>query len=160
MGYGIAISTPNVNVNGAKTNQLLLSSKYPFIKLDTQSSISFQTINLSIYQDPPEPVLPATDTITNVYKFEHGLKYTPKIWSLFQVVVPPTTHFYQPYFQEGGVIAAQTAYDGASMYYTADAQYVYIWIDKFNDGTGSPNNLIGTVIKITLFTFVDDFSTT
>jgi len=160
MGFGLKISVPGVEVNNAKNNQLVLNSKYPFIKLDTQSTVAFQTINLVFFKDTPEPVGPSwLDTYTTVYQFKHGLNYTPKVWALFQVVTPPVgTHFYQAYFHEAGVIGAHTVDDEVSMYYTVDNQNVNIVVDKFNDGLGNANNLIGTVMKITMFVFVDDFT--
>jgi len=160
MGYGISISSAGTNVSTAKTSQLLLSSKYPFIKLDTQSSLAFQTINLIFFNDPPEPVGPSwNDTITTVYQFAHGLSYTPKIWALYKVVTPPLgATFYQKYFQESGLIGAHTADDSVSMYYTVDSQNVYFKVDKQNDGLGSANPLQGTVIQISVLVFVDDFS--
>ena len=77
---------------------------------------------------------------------------------MFQVVVPPVgTHFYQAYFHEAGIIGATTAFDSAAMFYTADSTNVYIQVDKYYDG-GSANNIIGTSVKITLFTFIDDYT--
>lgn len=154
------ISTPGVNVANASTSQLILNSNYPFIKLDTQSTTSFLTINLVLLKDTPEPTAPATDAITTVYQFAHGLNYAPKIWALFQVTIPPVgTHFYQPYFQEAGVIGGTTVDDLVTMFYSADNQNIYIKVDKYNDGVGSANNIIGATFKITLLTFIDDFTT-
>lgn len=158
---GIKISTPGIDSRKANKSQLLMSSSSPFLKLDTQSQTSFQTVLLLFNNDPPEPVYPTIYSLTVVYKFAHGFKYTPRVWSLFQVVTPPIgTHFTQSYFQDVGVIGAHTADDEVEMYISADSTYVYINVNKFNDGLGDPNNLIGTLIKFTIFTFVDDLSGT
>jgi hypothetical protein len=153
----IKVSTPGVDVNKAKTNQLLLSSQYPFAKLDTQKAISFQTIYLFFNNDPPEPSAGNTTT-TTVYSFAHGYNYTPQVWGLFYVVSgAPLTNFYQTYFQDYGIIAAQNPISMAYMYVTADATNVYVKVDKYYDGS-NPNNLASSSYKITIFTFVDDLS--
>jgi hypothetical protein len=158
MGYGIEITAPNVSATSASTSQLIMSSKYPFIKLDTQSSKSFQTIFLYFNNDPPEPSGVGTQT-TIVYSFAHGLTYTPRVWAEFITIAQPAlTHFNQTYFQDLGVIAAQTIDDLVTMYITADSTNVYIKVDKSNFGGGSPNSLAASSFQISIYQFIDDFN--
>jgi len=155
--YGINISAPNINVNTANNSQLLLTSKYPFDKLDTQTNTSFQTIFLLFNTDTPEPDTGTTNT--TVYSFAHGYIYVPKVWALFQTVAnAPLTNFYQAYFQDTGIIATKTVHDQATMFIAADSTNVNIVVSKYNDGSGSSNLIKGASFNITIFTFVDDFN--
>jgi hypothetical protein len=155
--FGIIISAPGTSVTNAKTSQLVMDTSNPFIKIDTQNPVGFQTINMLITTDPPEPPSGGGVTYTTIYKFKHGYNYIPSVEALFYVQSPPPgTHFYQVYFQDSGTIAAQTADDGAFLYVIADATYVYFIVSKFNDGYGSANLLSGTNILITTHVFVQD----
>lgn len=101
---GMKMSLPGVDVRTANKGQLSLSSGSPMLKLDTQSKTSFVTVLLLFNNDPPEGV-----TGTVVYTQAHGLTYTPRVWSLFQVQTPPIgAAFYQAYFQDSGEIGSHT----------------------------------------------------
>jgi hypothetical protein len=155
--FGIIITQPGVSVTGAKNSQITMNTSNPFIKLDTQNPKAFQTINLIITTDPPEPVGPATDTYTTVYQFAHGYKYVPSLETLFNVTTaPPGSTFTQTYFQDWGQIGAHTFLDGVFLYAIADATNVYFIVDKYNAGGGSANLLTGTNITITVHVFLDD----
>lgn len=157
--YGIVITAPGTDVSGAPTSQVVMDTSKPFLKIDTQTATGFQTLTLLITTNPPEPVNPATDTYTVVYKFAHGYKYVPSVETLFNIISPPPgAVFSQTYFQDSGIIGAHTASDAASLYVVTDATYVYFIIDKFNDqsGIGQANLLTGTTINITTHVFVDD----
>lgn len=157
--YGIVITAPGTDVTGAPTAQVIMDTSKPFLKIDTQTTTGFQTLTLLITTDPPEPVGPATDAYTVVYKFAHGYKYIPSVETLFFVTNPPPgATFTQTYFQDSGQIGAHTVDDAVFLYAVTDATYVYFVIDKFNDqsGLGQANLLTGTNINITTHVFVDD----
>src|SRR5574337_828212 len=120
------VARKGYDASSAQDANLLVNSKYPFIKLDTDSSVSFQTIVFTFNTDPPEPVLPSTSQDTTVYSFPHGYNYKPSFWALIQTLAPiPATHFYQAYFQSSGVVSAYTSSDSASFTVTADNQNIY-----------------------------------
>lgn len=149
---GIKISLPNTNVLNTDPQNVIFDSKNPFIKIDTQNTVGFQTINLTFINDPPE------DTYTVVYSFAHGYTYTPSLETLFFVTSPQLTAVsYQQYFQDGGTLSSQSAFDGAVLYAVADGTNVYFIVWKFNSG-GSPNPLTGVGVRITSHVFVDDYS--
>jgi hypothetical protein len=154
--FGIIISQPGTAVSGAATNQIIMNTSNPFIKLDTQNPKAFQSIFLLITTDPPEPVGPATNTYTTVCSFAHGYKYIPSIETLFNVTVsPPGTTFLQTYFLDNGQIGGMTINDGAFLYAIADSTKVYFIVNKFKGAGGSSNLLTGTTIAITPHVFVD-----
>lgn len=154
--YGILITQPGTDVSGAPVNQVSLNTSKPFIKIDTQNSEGFKSVTLIITTDPPEPVFPATNTYTTLYKFKHGYKYTPSVETLFYITnKPPTAVVSQQYFQDSGTISARTSDDGASLYVCADATWVYVVCAKYNNG-GLTNLLTGTNVDITFHVFVED----
>lgn len=159
MALTLKVSPPGVDVKTAADKQLVINGSYPFLKLDTQNPVSFQTIVFTFNTDPPEPSGGNTTQNTTVYTIPHGYSYTPAFWSLVQTLVPPTgTHLSQTYFQSAGIIAAQTVDDSAGFLIEADSRNIYFIVQKFNDGAGSPNNLVGCVLRIRLYVFVDDLT--
>lgn len=156
--YGLKISLPGVNAHTAGTSQSTNIGQYPQLKLDTQNPMAFQNILLLIISDPPEPVSPATDAFTTVYQFAHGYKYVPSVETLFYVKNPPSTNFYQEYFQDMGIIAAQSVGSFVTLYASTDATNVYFIIDKFDNFQfgAAPNLLTGTTIQISCHVFLDD----
>lgn len=156
---GIIITQPGSSVGSAKPAQIALNTSNPFIKIDTQNPVGFQTITLIITTDPPEPINPATDKYTTLYKFKHGYTYTPSLETLFYVSnFAPGLVGGQTYFQDTGFLGGHTVDDGVYLYAVADATWVYIICDKQNDqsGLGKANVLTGTNVSITCHVFVED----
>jgi hypothetical protein len=161
MDYGIKISDTETDVNKAELDQLLLSSRYPFAKLDTSNEVSFRNIQLRMNQDTPNPAGTSPNTVTDtvVYQFAHGYDYTPAYWSLIQVLAPPTSVvFYQDIFQDDGVIGQTSPFSVSSLSVQVDEDNVYVIVSKYLDTGlgGSAMSLIGTVLRIRLFVFVEN----
>lgn len=157
--FGILISTPGTNVSTINPSgtQAVMNTSHPFIKIDTQNINGFLTLTLSIVNDPPEPVGPATHRYTTLYQFAHGYKYIPSPEVLFNVTnFAPGMAGGMVYFLDTGFLGGHTADDGVYLNAVADATNMYIICDKFNDGLGSPNTLTGTNVTITTHIFVDD----
>lgn len=153
---GIIITQPGASVSNAAPGQVALNTSNPFIKIDTQNPVGFQTITLLITHDPPEPST-GTDAYTVLYKFKHGYNYTPSLETLFYVSnLAPGLNGGMQYFQDTGFLGGHTVDDGVYLYAVADATWVYIICDKYNDLAGQPNVLTGTNITITTHVFVED----
>lgn len=161
--YGIKITAPGTNVNFASGQDVVFNSKNPLLKIDSQNTKGFQTVNLTIVNDPPEPTAPSyTDTYTVVYKFAHGYTYTPSVETLYVLITPTggAYSFHQDYFLDFGIIAS-SAYDNfAAIYTVVDSTNVYYVVWKQNGGSGGTNTLSGAYLKITSHVFVDDLSGT
>lgn len=156
--FGILITQPGGDATNPAANQVVLNTDNPFIKIDTQNKAGFQTILLLITNDPPEPVAPATDAYTVVYKFKHGYTYVPSLETIFNVVtLPPSGSGTQLYFQDSGLLCAHTFDDSAYIYAVADNAWVYFIVHKNNgqSGIGRPNLLTGVSINITTHVFVE-----
>lgn len=161
MNFGVKVVNATKNILTATGIDILLTTKYPHMKLDTNLSTSFSDFTFTFNSDPPIPtgVFPDVDKITTVYTYAHGYNYVPSIWSLIQVTTAVASNFYQPYFQSAGVLSAHTAFDDAAFFVYADATNIYFKVDKYYDnrfGNASTNNLIGTVLDIRVYVFADD----
>lgn len=159
--YGILISTPGVSVNGISTDQTLLNSNNSFFKLDTQNPASLQTTLLLITTDPPEPTV-GNENWTVIGQYKHGYTYAPMIESLYYVINPPTTNFYQTYAlsttsPQGIILSAMDPGDFVYLYVVADKTYVYFIVHR-QLFIGSTTLLTGTTLQITTHVFVENVS--
>lgn len=160
---GIKVSSEGFDVLSATDAQTLMNIHYPFMKIDTTNPVSFQNIVLTFNTDPPESsgISPDTSLVTTVYSFNHGYSYRPATWTqVFVVTPPPSGANSQTYFTETGYISRHTAADGAIFLTQFDDQKVYYKINKFlfTAGGGSANNIIGTVLRIRTYVFVQDIN--
>jgi len=153
--FGIKISEKGSNVNSADVTKLLLNSKYPFSKIDTQHPNSFTTLRLTFYNDPPEVI--GTTTITKVYPYLHGYPYTPQYWAMGRVVSPPAGFggYYDNTFSDmqDGVVRGETPADLAYIFLRANSTSIDVYIAKYYNTVPLP--LTGMVIDISFYVFVD-----
>lgn len=156
---GIIITQPGTDATqNPLASKTTLNTKYAQLKIDTTNAAGFQTLTLSIINDPPEPVLPAFHKYTVIYKYRHNYTYKPAIETLFNITTPPpATSYSTPYFLDWTSLAAKTVSDYAGLYAVADDTWVYYIVDKWNDGSGigSTNLLTGCNINITTHCFLD-----
>jgi hypothetical protein len=154
--YGILITQPGVDATGAPTlNKTTLNTAYAQLKIDTTNAAGFQTLTMSLVNNPPEPG-GAGHVYTLIYKYQHNYTYKPAIETLFNVTTaPPATSYTTPYFLDWTLLAAKTAFDYAALYAVADDTWIYYIIDKWNSGIGMPNLLTGCNIDITTHAFLD-----
>lgn len=159
--FGIKVSRVNSDIATAAGADILMNVTYPFAKLDTSNTKSFQNIILTFENDPPEPTGAGADIYldTLVYSFNHGYTYTPSFWNLIQITTPVAgTNFDQDYFQEVGVVAATTAADGVAFFTEVTDTAVNYYIEKYYDsaGFGSTNDITGLQLTIRPYVFVED----
>lgn len=154
--YGILITQPGTDASGAPTlNKTTLNTAYAQLKIDTTNAFGFQTLTMSIVNDPPEPA-GAGHKYTVIYQYKHGYTYMPAIETLFNVTTPPpATTYTTPYFLDWVSLATHTIADYAALYAVTDDTWVYYIVDKWNAGGGSANLLTGTNINITTHCFLD-----
>lgn len=145
---GIKISSANTSVNSASGPDLLMSTKYPFEKLDVTKSVSFQTINLTFLNNPPDPSV-GNQTNTLFYSFAHGYSYIPKIWTLIYDVTADA------YAQGGYYYTNVDISNYAFIYVTVDTTNVNFYVLK-NNGDGHPPNLAGRQFQFRCYVFVDN----
>lgn len=154
--YGILITQPGADASADPTlNKTTLNTAYAQLKIDTTNAFGFQTLTLSIVNDPPEPA-GAGHKYTIVYQYKHGYTYKPAVETLFNITTaPPSTSYSTPYFLDWTTLAAKSVDDFAGMYAVADDTWVYYIVDKWNSGSGMANLLTGCNINITTHVFLD-----
>lgn len=153
----IIITQPGSDASQNPTaEQTTLNTKYAQLKIDTTNDAGFQTLTLSIVNDPPEPA-GFGHQYTLVYKYKHNYTYKPAIETLFNVTSPPpVTSYNTPYFLDWSVLASKTADDYAAIYAVADDTWVYYIVDKWKQLGFPQNNLLtGCNIDITTHCFLD-----
>jgi hypothetical protein len=158
--YGILISTPGISVTNAQKNQILMNTRNPFFKIDTQNKAGLQTMLLLIVTDPPEPAV-GNENWTVVAQYRHNYTYPPMVETLYFMVTPPAG---APFFQQyalsstsptGIIVAAQDPGDFVFLYAVADAVNVYYIIHR-QLFIGTPTILTGTTLQITTHVYVED----
>lgn len=163
MDYGIKISDTETDVLDADLEHLLLTTEYPFAKLDTSNDVSFRNIFVRFNTNPPNPggAFPDTDRETTVYTFAHGYDYAPATWALIQTVSPAVgATFYQSIAQDSGVISAIGVDTSATLTVKADDENINLVVNKYFDNFlgGSAINIVGVTVRIRLFVFVESLA--
>ena len=159
------VSQIGTTTKTATGSQVTFNTKYPFAKLDKTNPVSFQNISIQFYTEPPVPSGTYPDvgpTTTLVYQFAHGYTYVPSTWFLMQVTPtspPPISINYQ---QEGTgayfLIVNEATGTGAYLTVTADQTNVYFSVNKIYNNVDPLPNIIGYVLNIRCYVFVDDLS--
>jgi len=165
----ISVSAPGTDLRTATGKDVILNTRYPFAKLDSTNLVSFQSIEISFANDPPNPDGSTSDNLTTlIYKFPHGYKYTPTVWCMFQRTVGAgdqgdlTVTKFGPYQYESGVIAVSSASDlanYATLELAADDTNIYLGVMKVNVGAFGPDppvNIAGYTLLVRVYVFVED----
>lgn len=151
---GIKISRKNTDVNSAGLTDLLLSSKYPFTKIDTQNTNSFITVSLTFINEPPETM--GTSTITKVYSLTHSYNYKPQFWATVYHAINPTVWLQGTFWGDyDNVIPLRlvSAFDEADIFFRATESTIDVYVIKNNDSMSIP--VVGITVDIGFYVFVD-----
>lgn len=173
------VSSPGTDATTASEAQLLMSLKYPFAKLDSTNPVSFQNINLTFLNEPPDAPLDGsgfsghtTYKRTLVYQFPHGYKYQPTTWcmSLSTLEDPDLSHPLA--YQNGNMILlgfVGGSLGGATeavLWVTADKNNVYLYVIKQTQADGNGNfpspevQLVGSTVRLRVYVFVENLAGT
>lgn len=157
--YGIKVSTDEIDAKGAAMRDLLLSTRYPFHKLDVTKRESFQNISLNFVNEPPTPDGVGTTSLeTTVYRFEHGYTYIPAVWVLYQNLYVTATVLYG--YREN-IINTISAGSFAFLVTYVDDKYVTFKVRKnyfIADPLNPPAlpNIAGYKLKLRCYVFAED----
>lgn len=149
--YGFKVSEKGVNAITATGTDIIMSTRYPFAKIDPTKSDSFRTTTVTFITDTPDNVK------TLIAQFAHGYSYKPQLWGLWNVVWGPSIAGSANVEQNGyGVLVNSAGIPNSSLSYEWDATNVYLYLNKGANPPGTPSNAIGTVATLTTYIFVDD----
>jgi len=149
--YGIRTSKKGENATSSNMSDILMSTRFPFAKIDQTMDESFRTTHITFLNNTLNGVS------TEIYRFAHGYDYTPQMWGLWEVtwgagiLVSGTFNGY-------GTIVSTTGIPMASLSYSFDDTNVYLyamWTDPFGL---SPLDFTGTTATLTTYIFADDLS--
>lgn len=150
----ILISQNGTDVRNATNAQLLFTTQYAFMKLDTQNSNSFVNIQLTFTQDVPYSAGFTTKTL--VVSLPHGYTYIPQTWIMYQNSGAPGGSSGFTYGYEDSVIVANDVADGSYLHIEVDATNVYFYVIKQAVGFVPSNASVnGFVLKFRLYVAVD-----
>ena len=152
----ISVSTNGIALNAATGSQVTFNTKYPFHKLDSTKTASFQVIQLLLTQEPPNPTIGNSNT-TVVYQFAHGYTYIPSTWFLVSIDNFKTVLGPEGVWLVGNATGTNTA--TAVLYITVDATNVYFTIAKSYISIAPPS-VLGFVISVRAYIFVEDLTGT
>lgn len=150
--YGIKSSQKGINAITAAGTDIIMSTKYPFAKIDPTQTESFRTTTISFVTDTPDNVK------TLIASFAHGYDYRPQVWGLWNVTWGPNIAITPGQTQNGyGTFNNSGSLAAATLSYEWDATTVYLYLLKRATTIPLvPSNAIGTTATLTTYIFVDD----
>jgi hypothetical protein len=159
----ISVSGPGTSLTTAQGKQLTFNTRYPFAKLDSTKTPSFQIITLFFNTEPPNPVVApgfSGSLETLVYRYAHGYTYIPATWFLISL-----DNFVTTLGSEGAwIVGAATGFSPANVQFNikVDSTYVNFYVNKnwSNDGITPAPSVIGFSVTIRAYIFVNDLAGT
>ena len=148
--YGFKVSEKGKNAITAEGTDIIMSTRYPFAKIDPTKTESFRTTTVTFLSNAPD------NTKTLIASFAHGYTYKPQLWGLWDVTWGPSILGTPGERQNGyGSLANSGSAFAAVLSYEWDATNVYLYIYK-GSFTPGDSNTIGTSATLTTYIFVDD----
>jgi hypothetical protein len=145
--YGIKTSNGEVSVLDADRLETLMTTAFPFAKIDQTKQDTFRTTTVRFLNDVPD------NTKTLIASFEHGYKYRPQVWGMWNVIWSASQGGAE---QNGyGALTNSSGIPSSTLSYDWDEEKVYLYLEK-GSTVGTPTNAIGTTATLTTYIFADD----
>lgn len=149
--YGFKTSKEGASAITGTGADILMSTKYPFAKIDQTKTDTFRTTTITFLTDAPD------NTKTLIASFAHGYTYKPQLWGLWNVTWGPSIAGTPNTTQNGyGYLINTSGVPASSLTYEWDATTVYLYITKGAIPPGTPSSTIGTTVTLTTYIFADD----
>lgn len=149
--YGVKTSKKGVNAITASGADVIMSTKFPFAKIDPTQLETFRTTTVTFLSDPPDNVK------TQIASFAHGYDYKPQLWGLWDVTWGPSIAGTPGVEQNGyGSLTNSSGIPASTLSYEWDTTTVYLYITKGALPPIAPSSAIGTSATLTTYIFVDD----
>lgn len=152
--YGIKISQEHVDANKATLSQLLLSSQYPFSKIDTQNPSGFITVNFQFLNEIPGTL--GAITTTKIYSLPHNYTYIPQYWATCNVLVPATNIYLAD--NTPNYIKAATVVDYVLLFFRATIMTIDVYVQQSSSGIVPLSDIAvkDTIMQLGFYVFVDN----
>lgn len=150
--YGIKTSKKGVNAITASEADTIMSTRFPFAKIDPTKTDTFRTTTVVFLTDPPD------NTKTLIASFAHGYTYKPQVWGLWDVTWGASIIGTPGVQQNGyGTLTNSSGSPASTLSYEVDETNIYLYITKGSLPPFFVSNAIGTSATLTTYVFVDDF---
>lgn len=150
--YGMKTSKKGESALSTDYANILMSTRFPFAKIDQTMSNSFRTTHLTFLNNT------ANGVNTEIYRFAHGYDYTPQMWGLWEITWGPGVPSSWYTFNGYGTVSSSTGMPYAYVSYGIDDTYVYLYAGWYDPFGLSPVDLTGTTLTLTTYIFADDLS--
>lgn len=147
--YGIRTSKVGTDATVASGADLIMSSRYPFAKIDQTKLNTFRTTTVTFLNDVSD------NTKTLVASFEHGYTDRPQVIGIWSITWGPGIGGGIP--GGYGYVQNTTGVPVSHFLYEWDTTNVYLYFFRGSFFPGD-TNAIGTVATLTTYVFVDDLS--
>jgi len=152
--YGIKTGKRGVSALEAVGADILMTTKYPFAKIDPTKAESFRTTTVVFLNDTPDNVK------TQIAFFAHGYTYKPEVWGLWNVTWGPSVIGTPGLVQNGyGALVNSSGTPSSTLSYGWDETNVYLYMTKGATPPVFPSSVLGTTATLTTYIFVDDLQT-
>lgn len=148
--YGIKSGKRGVSITEATGADILMSTKYPFAKIDQTKSDTFRTTTVTLLSDTTD------NTQVEIASFEHGYDYRPQVWGLWNVTWGPSITGTPNLEQNGyGALTNTSGIPASTIHYEWDTTSIYLYLTK---GSSGSSDATGTVATLTTYVFADDMT--
>lgn len=145
--YGIKTSKKEVSVLNATGSDVLMTTKYPFAKIDQTKTDTFRTTTVTFLNDV------ANNTDVEIASFLHGYDYKPQLWGLWNVTWSPSLGGSE---QNGyGALTNTSGTPSSTLWYEWDETTVRLYINK-GWSVIVPTDTTGLTAALTTYVFADD----
>lgn len=151
--YGFKVSEKGKNAITATGTDIIMSTRYPFAKIDPTKDDTFRTTTVTFITDTPDNVK------TLIAQFAHGYDYKPQLWGLWNVTWGPSIFGTPNLVQNGyGSIINTSGGVFSILSYEWDETNVYLYLNKGALPPGAVSSAIGTTATLSTYIFVDDLT--
>lgn len=148
----ISVSSPGVSLIGAASKDITFSTRFPFAKLDSTNTNSFQIVTIFLTKEPPNPTIGNSNS-TLIAFIPHGYTYTPSTWFLVSTDNFTTVKGSEGVWLVGDAAGINSA--TAQLNITVDDTNINFYIAK-SYLTTAPPSVIGLFLGIRCYVFVED----
>jgi len=154
MDYGIKTGKRGVSAIDATGADILMTTRFPFAKIDPTKADTFRTTTVVFLNDAPDNVK------TLIASFAHGYTYRPQVWGLWNVTWGASIAGTPGVVQNGyGYLINSSGIPASSLSYEWDETKVYLYLTKGALPPIAPSSAIGTTAILSTYIFVDDLQT-
>lgn len=145
--YGVKVSKKDVSVLTATGSDVIMSTRFPFAKIDQTKLDTFRTTTVRFLNNV------ADNTEVQIASFAHGYDYRPQVWGLWNVTWSASLTGTE---QNGyGALTNTSGFPTTTVWYEWDEVNVYLYINK-GATVLIPTDTTGTTAMLTTYIFVDD----